>query len=120
MPQSFCSLATANLPLSSRINAGVPRYDTSARAATRIAAQKMLSRKLSAAPNGLQRSRRKPDLDLSVASAVPPQHSPQNTDDPLVGPSPSLSATEAVEVQLRALENDDDPWQGHGVQTGEF
>lgn len=67
------------------------------------------------------RQRRKPDLldlfDLIVAASAAPQHSPQNTEDPLVGPSPSLSATEAVEVQLRALEADDTPWPGHGVQT---
>ena len=106
-------------PLSNRINAGLPRCVTSTCAATKTGAKKELSRKLqSSALFGQQGRKRRPDLVVVSASAAPPpQHSPQNTENPLVGPSPTLSANEAVEVQLRALENDDSPWQGHGVQT---
>jgi len=59
------------------------------------------------------------DLLLVVRSSPPQKFNPQNTEDPLIVPSPSLTATEAVEVQLRALEKDDEPWPGHGVQVRE-
>ena len=129
MKQAFFSpRATASSPLSSRIDAALPLCDTSARAVTEFVAKTRLSEKLWRAPSGLRRRRRRPrsndpafDLLLGVPlvapAASPPNHSPQNTENPLVGPDPSLTATEAVEIQLRALESDDTPWSGHGVQT---
>lgn len=120
MSNSLCPLVTAASPLSNHACAGLPRYKKSPYIATRIVTRRALPRKFSSTPHRQQR--RKPDLlglDLVVAASAVPQHSPQNTEDPLVGPTPSLTATEAVEVQLRALEDDDTPWPGHGVQTGE-
>jgi hypothetical protein len=123
-PTSFCPRATAASPLSSRTNAGVPTYDKIPRAAIEFVAQGKLTKKSSRTLHGLRRRNPAPVLALDHAGGAsassPPRHSPQNTDDPVAAPAPSLSATEAVEIQLRALENDDSPWQGHGVQTGEF
>lgn len=113
--------AAAFSPVSSQLSARESRCSFSPRLVTRMKTQDALqSKKFTSKLHQRRRSKPALDLGLLVASASPPpQHSPQNTEDPLVGPSPSLTATEAVEVQLRALEKDDEPWQGHGVQTGE-
>ena len=42
---------------------------------------------------------------------------PQNVPPPLVGPSPSLSALDAVRVQLEACKNNNTPRPDHGVHT---
>ncbi|GIL92677.1 hypothetical protein Vretimale_19446 [Volvox reticuliferus] len=49
--------------------------------------------------------------------AASPAWNPQNTPDPLVMPSPAFSPSESVEVQLKALRTNDDPWLNHGIQT---
>jgi hypothetical protein len=46
----------------------------------------------------------------------PPSWNPQNTDQPLVLPSPQFSAEECVCAQLDALQKSNEPWQGHGIQ----
>ncbi|PNH02339.1 hypothetical protein TSOC_011694 [Tetrabaena socialis] len=53
----------------------------------------------------------------SVAVRSAPNWNPQNTPDPIVMPNPSFSATEAVEVQLKALRANDEPWTNHGIRT---
>ncbi|GLC40639.1 hypothetical protein PLESTB_000037600 [Pleodorina starrii] len=49
--------------------------------------------------------------------AAAPAWNPQNTPDPIVMPSPSFSPSESVEVQLKALRTNDEPWLNHGIQT---
>jgi hypothetical protein len=48
--------------------------------------------------------------------ATPPSWNPQNTDQPLVLPSPQFTADECVSTQLDALSKSNEPWQGHGIQ----
>lgn len=45
------------------------------------------------------------------------RYNPQNTDQPMVLPDPSLSAVETVSVQLSALQESNEPWANHGIQT---
>jgi hypothetical protein len=52
-----------------------------------------------------------------VLRPVPASYNPQNTDAPLVQPSPSLTAEEAVRVQLDAVQNNDTPWRAPSQPT---
>jgi hypothetical protein len=45
------------------------------------------------------------------------RYNPQNTDQPMVVPDPSLSAVESVRAQLSALQTSNEPWANHGIQT---
>lgn len=57
-------------------------------------------------------------LSLCTAATGPAgERNPQNVDQPLFLPSPTLSAEEAARVQLEALQQNDEPWGNHGVQT---
>lgn len=53
---------------------------------------------------------------VSICASVSPRWNPQNTDQPLVLPSPEHSAEETVTIQLDALSKCDDPWPNHGLQ----
>lgn len=46
----------------------------------------------------------------------PATYNPQNTPQALVLPSAKFTAAEAVERQLEALQQNDTPWPGHGIQ----
>lgn len=46
----------------------------------------------------------------------PPSYNPQNTEQPMVLPSPKLDAKAVVEAHLDALARPDDPWPNHGIQ----
>ena len=43
-------------------------------------------------------------------------YNPQNTDQPMVLPSPRFTAQETVRVQLQALKDCHEPWANHGIQ----
>ncbi|GFR48818.1 hypothetical protein Agub_g10770, partial [Astrephomene gubernaculifera] len=59
----------------------------------------------------------RPGCRGKLSCAAAPAWNPQNTPDPVVMPSPSFSPLESVEVQLKALRTNDDPWLNHGIQT---
>eukprot|EP00887_Chlorella_sp_A99_P005826 scaffold1.g5826.t1 len=58
-----------------------------------------------------------PRVRLAHIASSAFRENPQNVDQPLVLPSPTLSAEEAVRVQLDALAQNDAPWANHGLQT---
>jgi hypothetical protein len=58
----------------------------------------------------------KPGLVLRRTKVYSTKYNPQNTDQPLILPNPSLDAIETVKVQLNALQNCNDPWPNHGIQ----
>ena len=58
----------------------------------------------------------KSSLVLRKTRVCSTRYNPQNTDQPLILPSPSLDAIETVRVQLSALERCNDPWPNHGIQ----
>lgn len=44
------------------------------------------------------------------------KYNPQNTDQPLILPDPSFDPPETVRIQLKALQDCNEPWPNHGIQ----
>lgn len=58
----------------------------------------------------------KPSLAFRKIWVYSTRYNPQNTDQPLILPNPSLDAIETVRVQLDALQKCNEPWPNHGIQ----
>lgn len=57
-----------------------------------------------------------PGLVIRRTRVYSAKYNPQNTEQPLILPNPSLNAIDTVKVQLDALQNCNDPWPNHGIQ----